>query len=93
MVYQNSIIGSIIIINLLGYILMWFDKYQSKKKGNRISENKLFLLAFLFGAPGIYSGMKYPIYHKAAKSSFKIGIPILIIVNMVCVFFIFKFLS
>jgi uncharacterized membrane protein YsdA (DUF1294 family) len=71
---------------------MWFDKYQSKKKNNRISENKLFLLAFLLGAIGIYSGMKYPIYHKAAKSSFKFGIPILIILNGVFVYFTLKFL-
>ena len=68
---------------------MWFDKYQSGKKGNRVSENKLFLLAFLLGAPGIYLGMKYPIYHKAAKPKFKIGIPVLIIANAVCVYFIF----
>lgn len=91
MFHQNIIIGYIIIINLLAYIIMWFDKYQSKKKGNRISENKLFLLAFLLGAPGIYLGMKYPIYHKAAKSKFKIGVPILIIVNLVSVYFIFKY--
>lgn len=88
MFHQNIIIGCIIIINLIAYVIMWFDKYQSKKKGNRISENKLFLLAFLLGAPGIYLGMKYPIYHKAAKSSFKIGIPILIIVNVVCFYFL-----
>lgn len=91
MVHQNSIIGYIIIINLIAYITMWFDKYKSREKGKRVSENKLFMLAFLLGAPGIYLGMKYPIYHKAAKSSFKIGIPVLIIVNVVCVYFLNKF--
>lgn len=88
--FYKLIIIYILAINVFAYAIMWFDKYQSKKKGNRISENKLFLLAFLFGSVGIYLGMKYPIYHKATKSSFKFGIPILIILNGVCVYFLNK---
>ena len=65
---------------------MWFDKYQSKKKRNRVPENRLFFIAFLLGAVGIYLGMKAPIYHKAAKTKFKIGIPLLIILNVVCIY-------
>ncbi|MBC7694141.1 MAG: DUF1294 domain-containing protein [Burkholderiales bacterium] len=91
--YRFILITSIIAINGIAYIIMCFDKYQSKKKGNRISENKLFLFAFILGAPGIYFGTKYPIYHKASKTSFKFGIPILVIVNVICIYFIFKFLS
>ncbi len=90
---QKILIIYSLAINFIAYIVMWIDKYQSKKKGNRISENNLFLFAFILGAPGIYLGMKYPIYHKASKASFKYGIPILIIVNVVSVYFIFKFLS
>ena len=78
------------LINILGYAMMGFDKYQSKKKGSRISENKLFMFAFLLGAFGVYSGMKYPMYHKAAKAKFKIGIPLLIIVNIILVYFLMK---
>ncbi len=69
---------------------MCFDKYQSKKKGQRISENSLFLVALILGAMGIYLGMKTPIYHKAAKSKFKIGIPLLVILNGIALYFIFK---
>ena len=83
--YQKIFIGYVIIINSIAYLMMLFDKYQSKKKGQRISENNLFLLAFLLGAIGIYLGMKAPIYHKAAKSKFKIGIPVLIVLNSVVV--------
>jgi uncharacterized membrane protein YsdA (DUF1294 family) len=92
MLNQQILIVYILAINFIAYIIMWFDKYQSKKKRNRISEKKLFLLAFLFGSVGIYLGMTYPIYHKAAKVPFKFGIPILIIINGVCVYFSFKFL-
>lgn len=87
---QKIIIIYVLIINVLAYVTMWFDKFQSKKKGNRISENKLFLFAFMLGAVGIYLGMKYPMYHKAAKVKFKWGIPLLIIVNFTVVFFLVK---
>ena len=83
---KNALIIYIILINLIAYIIMCFDKYQSKKKGNRISENKLFFIAFILGALGIYFGMKTPIHHKAAKTTFKIGIPLLIILNVVCIY-------
>ena len=83
---KNAFIIYIILINLIAYIIMCFDKYQSKKKGSRIPEHSLFFIALLLGALGIYLGMKAPIYHKAAKSTFKIGIPLLIILNVVCIY-------
>ena len=73
--------------------MMWLDKYQSKKKGSRVPENRLFIIAVLLGAVGIYSGMKYPIYHKAAKAKFIIGIPLLILLNAACVYVTFQYLK
>lgn len=71
---------------------MWYDKYQSKKNGQRISENKLFIVALVFGALGIYLGMKAPIYHKAAKAKFSVGIPFLIAVNGIIIYYAFTYL-
>lgn len=65
---------------------MWWDKYLSKKKGFRIPERTLFLMAIFLGSVGIYLGMKTPIYHKAAKPKFKIGIPVLIVLHIVLIF-------
>ena len=90
---HKIIIIYLLLINVVGYVMMGFDKYQSKKKGSRISENKLFMFAFLLGAFGVYSGMKYPMYHKAAKAKFKIGIPILIVVNLITTYFFLKILK
>ena len=90
--YQKVVIVYILAINCIAYIIMCFDKYLSKNKGQRISENTLFFLAFIFGAIGIYFGMKAPFYHKAAKEKFKVGIPILIILNGICVYFIYRYL-
>ena len=67
---------------------MWYDKYQAINKRPRISENKLMLLAVFLGSIGIFAGMKAPIYHKAAKPLFKIGIPLLIVLNVVVVYFV-----
>lgn len=84
--YQKTLIGYVIAINSIAYIIMWYDKYQSKKKGNRVPEKILFLLAFILGAFGIYFGMKFPLYHKSAKPLFKIGIPVLIILNILIIY-------
>lgn len=70
---------------------MWYDKYQAKHKGQRIPENTLFFIALIFGALGIYLGMKAPIYHKAAKPKFKWGIPLLILLNLICIYFIYRY--
>ncbi len=89
---QKILIGYVIAINSIAYAIMWYDKYQSKKKGNRVPEKNLFFLAFILGALGIYIGMKFPLYHKAAKQIFKIGIPLLIVANSVILYYISTYL-
>jgi len=86
------IIIFLIAINLIAYLTMWLDKIQSKTKGNRISENTLFLIAFLFGALGIYLGMKKPVNHKSAKLKFRIGIPIMLVLNFIIGYALFWYL-
>jgi uncharacterized membrane protein YsdA (DUF1294 family) len=81
--YQKIMATYVVVINIIAYLFMCFDKYQSKKKGQRISENNLLFLAFILGSLGIYMGMKAPIYHKAAKAKFKIVIPLMLILNTV----------
>jgi uncharacterized membrane protein YsdA (DUF1294 family) len=90
---QNIFYAYVIAINCFAYALMWYDKHQSKKKGNRIPENKLFLVAFVFGALGIYLGMKAPIYHKSAKTKFKWGIPLLFVINVIGIYICSRFRS
>lgn len=88
---QPIFLAYLFVINCYAYALMWYDKNQSKKKGRRIPEKRLFFIAFVFGALGVFLGMKAPIYHKAAKTSFKIGIPLLIFLNAGCVYFIYRY--
>lgn len=71
----------ILIINFIGYIMVWFDKRRAKRDGWRIPEKRFFKLAFLGGAIGIYWGMKR-FRHKTKHNKFVYGIPLLIFVNI-----------
>lgn len=66
-----------LLINLLTYILMWIDKIKALYRFWRISESTLWVLAFCGGSIGIWLGMQAPLYHKAGKPCFRVGIPIL----------------
>jgi uncharacterized membrane protein YsdA (DUF1294 family) len=70
--------------------MMWYDKGQAIKKRHRVSEKQLFVVALMMGALGIYAGMKVPLYHKAAKSLFKIGIPVVFILNVLVVYLVLR---
>lgn len=78
----------LVALNTLAYLLMCYDKYRSVRGGQRIPENTLFMIALAFGAAGIYAGMKAPLYHKAAKPKFRIGIPLLIVFNALLIGFL-----
>lgn len=85
--HQNLFIGYILAINIIAYLLMCSDKVRAIKKKERISENTLFFAGLLLGAIGIYGGMKAPVYHKAAKLKFRLGVPVLIVLNIISVYF------
>ncbi|WP_371361030.1 DUF1294 domain-containing protein [Sporomusa malonica] len=68
-------------------LLMLMDKNQAKQGGRRISERALFLCALLFGALGILAGM-YTFRHKTKHVSFVIGVPCLLILNLLGYYYI-----
>ena len=79
-------------INLIALFVMLSDKIRSAKPGaRRVPEINLFLLAALFGGLGIYAGM-FVFRHKTRKWYFLIGIPVLIIGNVVAVYLAYQFL-
>ena len=81
-----------VLINLLAFFVMLFDKIKSTKPGvKRISEGMLFFLATAFGSIGIYAGM-FTFRHKNRKWYFIIGIPLLIIQNAALIYLIYLFL-
>lgn len=80
-------IGYIVLINLIGFIMMGYDKNRAKKGKWRVSEKKIFIFAFIGGALGIYFGMN-TFRHKTKHGLFTYGIPLLIIINLVLYYFV-----
>lgn len=70
----------LIIINILGFVIMYIDKEKAKRHKYRISEATLFTIAFFFGSLGIYLGMNN-FRHKTKHKLFTIGIPILLFIQ------------
>lgn len=64
---------------------MYLDKERAKKGQWRISEKTLFTCASCFGAYGIWLGMNQ-FRHKTKHTSFRIFIPMLIIIESILLF-------
>lgn len=89
--YIYILIGYIIIINIISFFIMLYDKKQAIYNNFRISEKTIFIISLLLGGIGTYVGM-YVFRHKTKHLKFTIGIPIVIILNIISVFYIFNYL-
>jgi uncharacterized membrane protein YsdA (DUF1294 family) len=78
----------LIIINIVSLITMYYDKRKAALKGWRVPEARLFMLAFIFGSPGILAGM-YLFHHKTKHLKFVIGIPAVMALQ---IYIIFKYI-
>ena len=79
-----------ILINVISFFVMGIDKNKARNKEMRISEKTIFTLAIFLGAIGIYAGMqKYR--HKTKHFKFVVFIPILIILNLISLYYIYVY--
>jgi uncharacterized membrane protein YsdA (DUF1294 family) len=86
---MELILSLILILNVLGYVLMGVDKKRARNKQWRISEQTLWIIAIFGGAIGVTIGMKH-FRHKTKHSQFKIGLPVLAILDtFVIIYLIF----
>ena len=74
-------IGIIVLWNIITFALFAIDKGRAKANKWRIKEATLFLTAFLMGGFGSLLGM-YMLRHKTQHTSFKILIPLAVLVNI-----------
>lgn len=77
----------ILVMNIIGFLVMYLDKNKAKKGNYRISEKTIFITALLLGAVGVYIGM-YKFRHKTKHTSFTVGIPVCIIINAFTIYYI-----
>lgn len=80
------IIGYIFLINLIGFIAMYIDKKRAKRNEWRIKEGTLISIALLGGGIGSIIGM-YKFRHKTKKLKFTVGIPTIIIAQIVIIIY------
>lgn len=88
-----AIIIFFFVVNVSAFLIMLFDKIESRKKGaGRISEGLLFFMAVAFGSVGVYLGM-FVFHHKTNKWYFFVGIPIAIIQNIAFLYLAYGYLA
>ena len=88
---MNYFLVYLLLINAAAFLLMLADKIKAKKNLWRIPESTLMLSAILGGSIGALAGM-YTFRHKTLHSKFTIGIPAILIVQVVAlVYILFKF--
>ncbi|SHE88459.1 Uncharacterized membrane protein YsdA, DUF1294 family [Seinonella peptonophila] len=75
----------LIIINLIAFFMMVYDKRQAKNQKWRVPEKRLFMIALIGGAVGLFAGMRL-VRHKTKHWTFVIGIPFLILLNMILLY-------
>lgn len=76
-------------LNLLGFLIMAIDKYKARKSLWRIPEATLFIIALIGGSIGSIIGM-YTFRHKTRHLSFVIGMPAILILQIVAIVLIIK---
>ena len=85
----QTIIYILIVINVLTFVVYGIDKWKAKQGSWRISEATLLLLAVIGGSIGALLGMQIW-YHKTMHKKFKYGLPLILLAQIVLIYFINK---
>jgi uncharacterized membrane protein YsdA (DUF1294 family) len=78
------------IANLVGFCMMGIDKFKAKRHAWRIPEAALFASAIFGGSIGSIIGM-YSFRHKTKHMSFVIGMPVILVVQIVAAVLLLRF--
>ena len=85
----KEIIIYILIINIITFLAMLIDKKKAENGKWRIKESTLLTLALIGGSIGEIVGM-YSFHHKTKKIRFFMGVPIILILQMIILFLVLK---
>ena len=83
----KTVLLYLLIINIIGFLTMFVDKQKAKHGSWRIPEKTLFLITAIGGGIGTITGM-YLFRHKTKKLAFTIGLPVLLILDVVLVIYL-----
>lgn len=82
----------LLLINAAGFLLMLIDKQKARKNKWRIPEATLMTVAALGGSIGSLIGV-YSVRHKTKHLKFTAGIPIILVIQIMLVIFLFLHFS
>lgn len=74
----------LLVVNIITFLMMGFDKHEAKKGNWRVSEKTLFMLVVLGGSIGGILGM-FTFRHKTKKWYFRFGFPIILILQILVI--------
>ncbi len=77
----------VIVINIIAFLAMWWDKRKASQHEWRVAEATLYILGFLGGALGVIGGM-YRFRHKTQKRSFQAFVVLGLVVSLVIYWFV-----
>ena len=78
----------LLVINIIGFLAMGLDKLKAKKDWWRIPEGTLMMICLLGGGIGTIAGM-YKFRHKTKKLKFTVGMPTILISEIVFIIYLF----
>lgn len=84
---QKTLLIWIAIMSVWAFLAMGFDKGQAQKKGARVPERNLWLLAMIGGGIGAYFGLQV-FRHKTRKTSFRVGFLMLALAYSVLILYL-----
>lgn len=79
----------LLIINAAGFLLMLVDKFKARRGLWRIPEATLMGVAALGGSIGSLAGM-YLVRHKTQHPKFTVGIPVILVIQIILAFWLIK---
>lgn len=85
----RSFILYVVLVSIATFVVYGVDKYKSQHQKWRIPESTLLLLAAIGGSVGAWCAMKF-FHHKTLHKKFKYGIPLIIFLQIIALYFLFK---
>lgn len=84
---MNEIAIYLLIVNALGFYMMWSDKRKAIKDAWRTPERNFFIVALIGGSIGCWAGMQ-TFRHKTKHIKFTVGIPMILLLQIMAVLWI-----
>lgn len=78
----------LICVNIVGFLSMALDKSRARRGKWRLSEAALFIFAGIGGSLGSIFGM-YVLRHKTKHLRFTIGLPAILVIQLVIITYLF----